>query len=231
MTSKGYNNPDLLWTPEQLHSRLGDPDLAIIDVRAAATFARGWIPGAVHFDLYGISLIDTSPRPLAAFMWMIEHLFAQRGVNLEKTVVFYEGVSGMRAARGFWLLEYLGHNDVHLLDGGLKAWQAAGYDITTESARVHEVTFRPQTQAQLIISADDLHGLLQADDVAILDTRTDDEYTGKHARAARGGTIPGAVHIEWTNNLDASGAFKPATALRDMYAAAGIDADKTVVPF
>ena len=104
MTTEGYTNPDLLWTPEQLHGRLGDPNLAIIDVRPAATYAQGWIPGAVHFDLFGISLNDTSPKPLAAFMWMMEHLFEQRGVSLDKTVVFYEGISGMRAARGFWLL-------------------------------------------------------------------------------------------------------------------------------
>ena len=120
MTNGGYTNPDLLWTPEQLHGRLGDPNLAIIDVRAAATYAQGWIPGAVHFDLYGISLNDTSPQPLAAFMWMMEHLFEQRGVNLDKTVVFYEGISGMRAARGFWFLEYLGHTDAHVLDGGFQ---------------------------------------------------------------------------------------------------------------
>ena len=102
------------------------------DVRAAATYAQGWIPGAVHFDLFGISLNDTSPRPLAAFMWMMQHLFEQRGVNLDKTVVFYEGISGMRAARGFWLLEYLGHTDAHVLDGGFQAWQAAGNELISK---------------------------------------------------------------------------------------------------
>jgi len=231
MTIKGYANPDLLWAPEQLHHRLGDPNLAIIDVRAAATYAQGWIPGAVHFDLYGVSLNDTSPQPLAAFMWMIQHLFEQRGVNLEKTVVFYEGISGMRAARGFWLLEYLGHTDVHVLDGGFNAWQAAGYPVTTEAPRVREVQFQPRVRDALIINADDLHGLLGTGDLALLDTRTDDEYLAKNVRAARGGTIPGSVHLEWVNNLDADGAFKPAEELQAMYAAAGIHPDKIVVPF
>jgi thiosulfate/3-mercaptopyruvate sulfurtransferase len=231
MTTKGYANPDLLWTPEQLHHRLGDPNLAIIDVRAAATYAQGWIPGAVHFDLYGVSLNDTSPQPLAAFMWMIQHLFEQRGVNLEKTVVFYEGISGMRAARGFWLLEYLGHTDVHVLDGGFHAWQAASYAVTTEAPRVREVQFQARVHDALIINADDLHNLLGTGDLALLDTRTDDEYLAKSVRAARGGTVPGSVHLEWVNNLDADGAFKPAEELQDMYAAAGIHPANTVVPF
>jgi len=164
-------------------------------------------------------------------MWMIEHLFEQRGVNLEKTVVLYEGVSGMRAARGFWLLEYLGHTDVHVLDGGFNAWKAAGYAVTTEDPRVREVQFQPRRHEALLINADELHGLLGAEDVAILDTRTDDEYLAKNIRAARGGTIPGAVHIEWVQNLDADGAFKAAAELQALYTAAGIRPEKTVVPF
>jgi thiosulfate/3-mercaptopyruvate sulfurtransferase len=231
MTTQGYANPDLLWTPEQLYRRLGDANLALIDVRAAATYAQGWIPGAVHFDLFGLSLNDTSPRPLAAFMWMIQHLFEQRGVNLDKTVVFYEGIAGMRAARGFWFLEYFGHTDVHVLDGGFNAWQAAGYPVTTEPPRVQEVHFQPRRQEALHISADDLHALLGAGDLALLDTRTDDEYLAKNVRAARGGTIPGSVHLEWVHNLHTDGTFKSAAELRAMYAAAGIGADKTVVAF
>ena len=231
MTTKGYANPELLWTPEQLYNRLGDPNLAIIDVRAAATYAQGWIPGAVHFDLYGLSLNDTSPQPLAAFMWMIQHLFEQRGVNLDKTVVFYEGIAGMRAALGFWFLEYFGHTDVLVLDGGFNAWQAAGYPVTTEPPCVREVQFQPRLHESLIISADDLHGRLGAGDLALLDTRTDDEYLAKNVRAARGGTIPGSVHIEWVHNLDADGAFQPAEELQAIYAAEGISPDKIVVAF
>ena len=231
MTNGGYTNPDLLWTPEQLHGRLGDPNLAIIDVRAAATYAQGWIPGAVHFDLYGISLNDTSPQPLASFMWMVQHLFEQRGVNLDKTVVFYEGISGMRAARGFWFLEYLGHTDAHVLDGGFNAWQAAGYPVTTEAPRVREVQFQPRLRESLIINADALHRLLGLDTLALLDTRTDDEYLAKNVRAARGGTIPGSVHLEWVHNLNADGTFKAAEELQAMYTAAGVHPEHTVVAF
>ena len=231
MTTAGYTNPDLLWTPEQLQGRLGDPNLAIVDVRAAATYAQGWIPGAVHFDLFGISLNDTSPKPLAAFTWMMQHLFEQRGVNLDKTVVFYEDISGMRAARGFWLLEYFGHTDAHVLDGGFNAWQAAGYPVTTEAPRVREVQFQPRVRESLHISADDLHALLSTDTLALLDTRTDAEYLAKNVRAARGGTIPGAVHLDWVDNLNADGTFKSAEELRTMYATAGIHPDQTVVAF
>src|SRR5687768_5082517 len=87
----------------------------LIDLRPADEFCRGLIPGAVHLDLWGVSLIDTSDAPLRAFMWMIGHLFALRGVSPDRPVVVYENDSGLRAARAFWLLEYLGHPDVRVL--------------------------------------------------------------------------------------------------------------------
>lgn len=232
MVDKGYVNPDLLWSPQELQRRLNDPAVRIIDVRPTPTLMQeGWIPGAIHFDLFGISLNDTSPEPLRAFMWTIEHLFESRGVNLDTPVVFYEAIAGMRAARGFWLLEYLGHTDAHVLDGGFNAWKAAGLPISRQMESPKPTTFRSRPRPELHWSADDLYAHLRDADVAIIDTRSDDEYLGKSVRAARGGTIPGAIHLEWTNNLDAQGAFKTGAELRAMYEARGITRDKACVPF
>ena len=232
MVDKGYANPDLLWSPPELQARLGDADLRLIDVRPTHTLVQqGWIPGAIHFDLFGISLNDTAPEPLQAFMWTIEHLFEARGVNLNTPVVFYEDIAGMRAARGFWLLEYLGHTDVHVLDGGFAAWKVAGLPISRNMQAPKGTTFRSRLRPELHWSADDLYAHLRDADLAIIDMRSDDEYLGKSVRAARGGTIPGAIHLEWTHNLDAQGAFKTGAELRAMYEAKGITRDKACAPF
>ena len=232
MVDKGYANPDLVWSPQELHARLGDASLRLIDVRTTQTLVKeGWIPGAIHFDLYGISLNDTASQPLKAFMWMMEHLFESRGVNLDTPAVFYEGVSGMRAARGFWLLEYLGHHDVHVLDGGFNAWKAAGLPISREMQAPKGTTFQSRPRPEIHWSADQLSAHLRYADLAIIDTRTDDEYLGKNVRAARGGTIPRAIHLEWVHNLDERGAFKTGVELRAMYEACGITPDKACVSF
>jgi thiosulfate/3-mercaptopyruvate sulfurtransferase len=232
MVDKGYTNPSILWSPQELHARLNDPDLRVVDVRGTpALLQEGWIPGAIHFDLFGISLNDTAPQPLQAFMWTIEHLFEMRGVNLETPVVFYEGSTGMSAARGFWFLEYLGHQDVHVLDGGFNAWKAVGLPVSREMRALRGTTFRSRPRPEVHWSADDLAAHLRDADLAIIDTRTEDEHLGKSVRAARGGTIPGAIHLEWTKNLDASGAFKAGPELRAMYEAKGITLDKTCAPF
>ena len=73
--SKGYANPALLITPTDLDRRLDDTKPpTLIDLRPAEVFAQGHLRGAVHLDLFGLSLIDTGPAPLEAFLWMISHL-------------------------------------------------------------------------------------------------------------------------------------------------------------
>ena len=117
---KQYTRETLLTTPQELRPKLGSPQLCIIDVRPAEDYAKGHIPGATHFDLFGLSLIDTREAPLKAFMFMIHHVLELRGVSESKEVVFYEENSGMRAARGVWFLEYYGHPNGRMLDGGFR---------------------------------------------------------------------------------------------------------------
>jgi thiosulfate/3-mercaptopyruvate sulfurtransferase len=228
---KQYTRETLLITPQELQKKLGSPNLCIIDVRPAEDYGKGHIPGATHFDLFGLSLIDTTEAPLKAFMYMIHHVLELRGVSEAKEVIFYEDNSGMRAARGVWFLEYYGHPNVKMLDGGFKAWQAADAPVTTDAAVPKAATFKGSERREVLATADDVLHALNKKDAAILDTRSDGEYLGTHVRAARGGAIPGAIHIEWTNNLDSSGKFKSNEELESMYHKAGIIPDKEVIPY
>ena len=232
MNDRHYANPNLLLAPRPLSERLGEDRLLVIDVRPTADYVRGHLPGAVHFDLFGISLNDTRPDPLAAFMWMISYLMAGRGVDYDKNVVFYEENSGFKSSRGFWFLEYFGHEDVHVLDGGIGAWRTAGLPLSTDPVDTKSTRFvadHPITDR--LASADDILARLGEPDVCILDTRSDDEYTGKLVRAKRGGAIPGAVHIEWTKNLDEEGFYKPAADLKAMYEGQGVTSEKLIIPY
>jgi thiosulfate/3-mercaptopyruvate sulfurtransferase len=231
METTKYTCPELLTTPAELKEKLGRPNLCLIDTRPAELFAQGHIPGAVHFDLFGLSLVDTSPAPLKAFMFMMHHLLEMRGVNADKEVVFYEENSGMRAARGLWLLEYFGHQNVHVLDGGMRAWREAGYPVTTEAVSPKGAQFKIKERREVLATVDDVLHALDKKTVSILDTRSDYEYMGRNIRAARGGAVPGAVHLEWTNNLDAAGRFKLLDELRQMYQKLGVTADKEVIPY
>jgi thiosulfate/3-mercaptopyruvate sulfurtransferase len=229
---KGYANPELLISPRELNRRLGDAaPPTLVDLRQAEVFAQGHLPGAVNLDLFGISLIDTSPAPLDAFLWMIAHLLVIRGVSAERTVVVYDGQSGIRAARAFWFLELFGHPDPRLLDGGVSAWLRQGLTTTTETVSPRKGRWDVSRVDARLATWNDVATRLGRDDVVILDTRSDDEYYGSHVRAKRGGAIPGAVHIEWSQNLDGEGAFKAAVDLQALYTDSGVTDDLEVVSY
>ena len=227
-----FPNAHLLTTPAALKQALDGPSKPlVIDLRPPQDFAAGHVPGAVHLDLWGVSLIDTDPAPLKAFMWMIDHLFNLRGVSASTPVVVYDEQSGIRAARAFWFLEYFGHPDVKLLDGGFNAWTRAGLPVTRDAAAPASSTWSGTPQEKTIATWRDVKARLGNPDAVLLDTRSDGEYDGTTVRAKRGGRIPGAVHVEWTRNLALDGTFKPAAELRAMYERAGVTPDKEVVTY
>ena len=231
---RGYANPQLLVSAGELSAGLADRSQrapVVLDLRPAEEFAVGHIPGAVHVDLFGVSLIDTDPAPLKAFMWMIEHVLASRGVDAGTPVVVYDEQSGIRAARAFWFLEYFGHPSVRMLDGGFGAWTRAGLPVTRDGAPPTPSAWTGSREADAVATWRDVRAAIGHDRAVILDTRTDEEYCGTMVRAARGGAIPGAVHVEWTRNLTPDGEFKPAAQLRAMYEAAGVTPDRRVIAY
>jgi thiosulfate/3-mercaptopyruvate sulfurtransferase len=226
------NTSDPLITPTALAAELSAPaPPLLIDVRPAELFARGQIGSAVHLDLWGVSLIDTSDAPLKAFMWMVGHLFSLRGVEPFRPVVIYEQDSGIRAARAFWLLEYLGHPSARVLDGGVTAWTAAGFPLATDPVTPTPGTWHGSPDESRLATWSLVRDRLGRAGTAIVDTRSEGEYFGEIIRAKRGGAIPGAVPLEWKRNLAADGRFKSPDDLRAMYTAAGVTPDREVITY
>jgi thiosulfate/3-mercaptopyruvate sulfurtransferase len=222
----------LLVTPAQLARELAEsrPPL-LIDLRPAESYCQNHLPGAVHLDLFGISSVDTDPAPLAAFFWIIEHLLASRGVSDDAAVVVYDDTSGIRAARAFWFLEYFGHPNTRVLDGGFNAWTRQGLQVTQEAQKPTPTGWTGRRVDDILAGWRSVKDRLGSADAVIVDTRSDDEYYGVAVRAARGGAVPGAVHLEWTNNLAPDGSFKNADELKRMYEGAGVAPGREVVTY
>lgn len=231
MTDNGYTNPDLLWSPEQVAERLQDPTVKIVDVRPGERYAMGHIPGARHYAIYAINCDDTDEAPLNSFVRMWAFLLGNRGVSFDDTIVLCGEITGMTATRGLWFLEYLGHANVHILDGGYTAWAAAGLPTTREAEVASAAPFRFTQQPERVATYKDVLRVIDAADGLILDTRSGPEFTGDDVRAARGGAIPGAVHLEWLENLTEDGRMKPADTLRAQFEAAGVTPDKEIIAY
>ena len=129
----GFAVPGLVWDDGELAARLGAPGLKVVDVRMGEDYATGHVPGAIHFSVYGVNTYDTDAAPLRSFTHMWAFLLGLRGITMSDTIVVYDDISGMSAARAFWFLEYLGHGDVHLLDGGYRAWCDAGRPVSRDA--------------------------------------------------------------------------------------------------
>ena len=226
--NKEYTNGKLLISATELITQASEH--CIVDTRPVHQYMAGHIPNSVPLDLFSISLTDTREQSFKAFMSMIGILFARRGVDLNRSIVFYEDVSGMCAARGLWFCEYLGHSKTQVLDGGIQSWLQAGGVIDTNPVVPPNLTGLPiSPQPNTHINVEEISGQLDDPNLVVLDTRSADEHYARVARAARAGAIPGSIHIEWIENLNRDGTFKSASQLQKMYTQAGVTADKRVV--
>lgn len=226
-----HPNAHLLLSAAELKERLVEPQLVVIDARPPEEFSNGHIPGARSLDIFGISLVDTRPGPLEAFLWIIEHLIGAKGVSSESRVVVYDRVSGERAARLFWFLEFFGHDRVHVLDGGWGQWEGAGYPATQNARTPVRTPFSARQNRERLATADDVLQRLDRTDTVILDVRSEAENQATLVRSARGGRIPGAVHLEWKNNLRPDGTFRSSEELEPQYRAIGVTPDREVIPY
>lgn len=130
-------------------------------------------------------------------------------------------------------MEYLGHSKVRLLDGDWQSWSAAGGPSETEVPEVAEARFVPHFQPDRLAEIDQVKQWVAGSDMAIMDARTEGEYTGStiHKGNPRGGHVPGAIHLNWEDLRTADGRFKKPGQLRAMFEELGLKPDEPVVTY
>lgn len=226
----GFANPELLVETDWLAEHAADGSVRIVDARAAEAYEAGHIPGAIHIAREDTYDPDAEIRATVGPPEQIASVFGAKGIDEYAHVVVYDKGVSTSAARIFWTLEYYGHPHVSVLNGGFDKWQAEAREVTTEVPELEPVTFTVQRNPGALSTRDRILEDLDATDAVILDVRTSEEFSGEDARAERGGHIPGAVHIEWTENYTAGEApiFKSALELSNMYEQAGVTKDKRV---
>ena len=193
---------------------LGQPDAG------AAAFRAGHIPGSVHADLerdLSVPVTAKSGRhPLpapAAFAATLERL----GIGNDTYVVCYDGGSGAFASRLWWMLRWLGHDTVAVLDGGLAAWVAEGRPVTTDMAPARSATFVPRPRPEMVLDTDGVMRAL-ADGETLVDLRGAERFAGKSEPLdAVAGHVPGAVNLPYLENLAPSGLFRAPAELAGLW--------------
>ena len=221
-----------LISPQALEERRSQPGLVILDCRFALedpdygqrSYAEGHIAGASFADLErdlsgAVTKGVTGRHPLPEPGALIERLKAW-GIDNDSDVVLYDDGPGAYAARAWWLLAWLGKRDgVYILDGGLKAWHAAGLPLSLDPPQNGRGTFNGAPDASLLIDAQALQQGLGEPAMTLLDARALPRFKGEvEPIDPIAGHIPGAQCAAFTNNLGADGRFLPAEQLKQRFA-------------
>jgi thiosulfate/3-mercaptopyruvate sulfurtransferase len=228
MAGEQRDQNEILIDARWLGEHRADASVVLVDTRPAADFRAGHLRRARHFDPFPLHHADTGESGMREFRAQLEWIFSALGITGDETLVFYENDSGMRATRAAWLAEYIGHRHVRILDGGLKL---AGAELTTAVEPIVPGAFAAAPREEIFASNEYLVERLGRADVRIFDVRTDEEYFGERVRARRAGALPGAVHLDWVNNVAASGAFKPPIELRAAFERLGLHPEAEIVAY
>jgi len=209
----------------ELATHLNDPDWRVFDCRHQLSdtaygekmYAEGHLPGAffLHLDRDLSSPMNghNGRHPLPNIALLSGKLGAA-GVTAKTQVVVYDDAGGMIAGRLWWLLRWLGHDKVALLDGGINQWLKEERSITTAAARSAPAVFTADRR-DWVVSADEVLSNIDKGEFCLVDARAPDRFRGENETLDPvGGHIPGARNRFFRDNLVADGRFKPAAELR-----------------
>ncbi|MGM0578404.1 MAG: sulfurtransferase [Myxococcota bacterium] len=187
-----------------LAAHLEDEDVVVLHVdKEAGSYQEGHVPGA-RFVALGDIVVERegTPNEIPGEVVVVS-TFEDAGVSDDTHVVLYGGLDGLAAARAMFTLAWLGHDDASLLDGGLARWKADGHPVETGSrdALVGDIT--AETRPELVVSTDWVAEHRTREDVALVDARPEDHYTGETPGdgVERAGHIPGARSFFWKRAL------------------------------
>ena len=234
-----YAHPEVLVSTDWVATRTDDAKIRIVEVDVdTSAYDSGHVQGAVAWN-WQTELQDALRRDLAeprAF----EELLGRAGISPETTIVLYGDNNNWFAAWAFWQLKYYGHDRVLIMNGGRKKWLEEKRPLTNDKPSNPPATYQAkQPDAAIRAKRDQIFAVLDKRSPAhLVDVRSVDEFTGKiiappgmTETAQRGGHIPGAQNIPWSQAVNEDGTFKSAEALKQLYGAKGISGNQEVIAY
>ena len=235
------DNPKTLVSTDWLAAHLKDPDLRILDATwfmpgsdrdAKAEFEAAHIPNARYFDIDDVSdhrsdLPHMAP-PVEKFMSRVRAL----GVGDGHQVVVYDTHGLFSAARVWWLFRLMGQDNIAVLDGGMKKWQAEGRPVDAEPPVIRDRHMTVQRQPQRVKDVTQVSSASKLGDYVIIDARGAERFQGavpEPREGIRSGHIPGSRNVPFSTLLNADGTLKSIDDTRAIFEAAGVDLTKPVI--
>src|ERR1035438_7503322 len=233
-----YAHPEVLVTTDWLSDKLSDPSVRVVEVDVdTSAYNLGHLPGALAWN-WTTQLCDTLRREILS-KEQLEALLSEGGITPETTIVIYGDNNNWFAAWAFWQLKMYGHRDVRLLNGGRRKWISEGRELTNDVPTYPRTEYRaqdPDLSLRALLPA--VQEAQKGGRTAILDVRSTPEFTGEilappglPETCQRGGHIPGARSVPWSDACMEDGTFKSYEDLRAMYDSEGVEISKPAITY
>ena len=223
----GYAHPEVLADTTWVATHQSDSQVRLLDVSSKKdVYDQGHLSGAVYVSVSELTNPkNITPSPL-------ETKLGQLGIKRDMTIVLYDDMSSLYAARAFFLLKQTGHANLKILNGGSAAWTKENRGLTKDVPAFAATTYTmaPSTASDRV-TVDYVSTRLHKPYFTLVDARSAAEFTGQQVNGPRGGHIPGAMNIEWNSTLMSDGKFRSIDELMRLYQRAGISTNSDIVTY
>jgi thiosulfate/3-mercaptopyruvate sulfurtransferase len=234
-----YAHPEVLVTTDWVNEHSNDAQVTVVEVDVDTTlYDQGHLSGAIGWS-WKTQLADQIRRDILS-KEDLEGLLSQSGIRPGSTIVLYGDSNNWFAAWAFWQLKIYGHEDVRLMDGGRKKWEAEGRSMTTEAPDVSSTSYQAaQADPALRAFLPEVQSQVSDSAVELVDVRSPAEFSGEvlappglPETCQRGGHIPGASNIPWGMAVnDEDGTFKSRDELAAVYGDRGISGERPIITY
>ena len=234
-----YSHPEMLVSTDWVQENLGSDQFKLIEIDVdTAAYDLGHIPGAIGFN-WQSQLQDQVNRDLIS-REDFEKLMGESGISPADTIIVYGDSNNWFAAYGLWIMQYYGHANIKLMNGGRVKWANEGRSLSLDSPTITPTTYTvSQTNEDFRALLGEILEVAKLGNRNLVDVRSPDEFTGKiiappgmSETAQRAGHIPGATSVPWGSAVAEDGAFKSADELRAIYFDdAGVDPSRDTIAY
>jgi thiosulfate/3-mercaptopyruvate sulfurtransferase len=207
-----------LISAQEAKKLLNSKDAVIVSTRSAEDYAKVHIRNAVNISVDDLAS-TTDPKGVLKAPAELAKILGAQGIEPSKKIVIYDTGSNKSAGRLYWVLKYLGFNDVQILDGHMQAWRQARGPVTNAATKASAATFTPAVNAKIF--ADKAYVKSKLKTAALVDVRDDSEVAE--------GIIPGAIHLQYNKVINEDGTLKSKTELESVFNSAGITKNKEII--
>jgi thiosulfate/3-mercaptopyruvate sulfurtransferase len=235
-----YAHPEVLVDTQWVEDHLKDPKVRVaeVDYDPTANYKLGHVPGAVLFD-WKEDINDPLTRNILSKQ-SYEELMQRAGINNDTTLILYGDFNNWFAAFAFWVFKYYGYEDLRIMNGGRKKWLEEDRPLNKDIPQYPKGSLKAaEPDKSIRVFLNYVRDSIGPGQKVLIDVRSPKEFTGEilappeypTEHAQRGGHIPGALNIPWSQAVNEDGTFKSTEELKKLYESKGVAPNKEIITY